>query len=85
MTARSGLEAVAYFGDVPIEVEIELDRRMMRLREILDLASGSIVAFSKTAGDYLDIYVGGAPVGRGEVVVLEKNVGIRLTTFESRT
>jgi flagellar motor switch protein FliN/FliY len=85
MTARLGLEAVAYFGDVPVEVEIELDRRMMRLREILDLASGSIVAFSKTAGDYLDIYVGGAPVGRGEVVVLEKNVGIRLTTFESRT
>jgi flagellar motor switch protein FliN len=84
MAARSGLEAVAYFGDVPVEVEIELDRRMMRLREILDLASGSVVAFSKTAGDYLDIYVGGAPVGRGEVVVLEKNVGIRLTTFESR-
>jgi len=85
MQHRADLACAAAFADVPIEVEIELDRRMMRLREILDLTSGSIVAFTKTAGDYLDIYVGGAPVGRGEVVVLEKNVGIRLTTFESRT
>jgi flagellar motor switch/type III secretory pathway protein FliN len=40
---------------------------------------------TKTAGDYLDIYVAGAPVGRGEVVVLETNAGVRITALESRS
>jgi flagellar motor switch protein FliN/FliY len=65
-------------------VVIELDRRMMRLRDILDLGVGSIIPMTKTAGDYLDLYVAGAPVCRGEVVALEKNAGIRITVFEPR-
>jgi flagellar motor switch protein FliN/FliY len=85
MPVRSGLEEVAHFADVPVEVEIELDRRKMRLREILELAAGSIIPLTKGAGDYLDIYVGGAPVARGEVVMLEKTVGVRITVFEART
>ena len=38
----------------------------------------------KAAGDYLDIYVAGAPVGRGEVVMLEKSIGVRITMFEPK-
>lgn len=85
MPATTALEEIASLADMPVEVQIELDRRGMRLREILELDTGSVIAFSKTAGDYLDIYVGGAPVARGEVVVLEKNIGVRVTMFEART
>lgn len=85
MPATTALEEIASLADMPVEVQIELDRRGMRLREILELETGSVIAFSKTAGDYLDIYVGGAPVARGEVVVLEKNIGVRVTMFEART
>jgi flagellar motor switch protein FliN/FliY len=85
MTARTELEEAAAFADVPVEVGIELDRRMMQLREILELTTGSVIAMTKSAGDYLEIYVAGAQVARGEVVVLEKNVGVRITMFESRT
>jgi flagellar motor switch protein FliN/FliY len=84
MPAPSTLEAAALFADVPVEVEIDLDRRMMRLRDILALTTGSVIAMPKAAGDYLDIYVAGAPVGRGEVVVLEKNIGVRITMFEPK-
>jgi flagellar motor switch protein FliN/FliY len=84
MPAPSALETAALFADVPVEVEIDLDRRMMRLRDILALTTGSIIAMPKAAGDYLDIYVAGAPVGRGEVVVLEKNIGIRIAMFEPK-
>jgi len=84
MLPPSTLEAAAIFADVPVEVEIDLDRRMMRLRDILALTTGSIIAMPKAAGDYLDIYVAGAPIGRGEVVVLEKNIGIRIAMFEPK-
>jgi flagellar motor switch protein FliN/FliY len=85
MALRSELERVTRFADVPMEIEIELDRRTMRLSDILKFAVGGVVPFAKTAGDYLDIFVGGVRVGRGEVVVLEKNVGVRITGFETRT
>lgn len=85
MPGSSALEEIASFADIPVEIQIELDRRGMRLGDILELEAGSVIPFPKTAGDYLDIYVGGAPVARGEVVVLEKNIGVRVTTFEART
>ena len=85
MAIRTELEDAAAFADVPMDVEIELDRCTMRLRQVLDLAAGSIVSLNKAAGDYLDVYVAGALVARGEVVVLEKNVGVRIAMLESRT
>ena len=85
MASRAELDDVALLADVPVEVEIELDRRMMRLRDILDLDAGSIIPMTKTAGDYLDIYVAGAPIGRGEVVALETNAGLRITAIDSRS
>lgn len=85
MPGPAELDVAAAFADVPMEVEIELDRRAMRLREILELDTGSVVCLTKSAGDYLDIYVAGAPVARGEVVMLERNIGIRITTLEART
>jgi len=85
MPGSSTLEESASFADVPMEIQIELDHRRMRLRDILDLETGSIIPFPKTAGDYLDILVGGSPVARGEVVVLEKSIGVRVTMFEAKT
>lgn len=85
MPGSSALEEVVSFADVPMEIQIELDHRRMRLRDILDLETGSVIPFPKTAGDYLDIFVGGAPVARGEVVVLEKSMGVRVTMFEAKT
>ena len=85
MLVNSALEEIASFTDMPVEVQIELDHRGMRLRDILEPETGSVISFPKTAGDYLDILVGGARVARGEVVVLEKSIGVRVTMFEART
>ena len=85
MPVSTALEEVVTFADLPMEIQIEVDRRGMRLGDILELTTGSVIPFPKTAGDYLDIYVGGAPVARGEVVVLENNIGVRVTMFEART
>jgi len=85
MPVSTALEEIVTFADLPMEIQIEVDRRGMRLGDILELTTGSVISFPKTAGDYLDIYVGGAPVARGEVVVLENNIGVRVTMFEART
>ena len=65
--------------DVALEVSVELGRKRMSIREILDLGSGSIVELDKIAGEPVDLLVNGKLVARGEVVVIEDNFGVRIT------
>jgi flagellar motor switch protein FliN len=74
-------EEVVLYLDVPLDVEVELDRRVLKLREILELEAGSIIKMNRSAGENLDVRVGGTLVGFGEIVVNEATTGIRLTDF----
>jgi flagellar motor switch protein FliN/FliY len=77
----TALEEIAHLADVPIEIEIELARKTMALREILALAVGSVVKMPRSAGENIDILAGGTLIGSGEVVIIEETVGIRITDF----
>ena len=74
-------EQIAHYADVPVEIEVEMDRRMLTMREILDLREGSLIGTSRSAGENIDIYIGGALVGFGEIVVIENMIGVRITDF----
>lgn len=76
-------EQTVHLADVPIELEVELDRRTMPVREILALASGSVITLTRSAGDNVDILVDGAVVAFGEIVILEELMGVRLTDFRA--
>jgi flagellar motor switch protein FliN len=75
------LEEIAPLGDVPVEIEIELDRRIMRAREVLRLDEGSVIETARSAGENIDIYIGGVLCGSGEIVVIENTLGVRITDF----
>ena len=75
------LESIAPIHDVPIELAIELDRRMLKLREILELQPGSIIEMHRSAGENIDIYVGKRLIGYGEIVIIENTIGVRITDF----
>ena len=74
-------EEVAPLGDIPVEIEIELDRRIMTAREILRLEQGSVIETVRSAGENIDIYIGGVLCGFGEIVVIESTLGVRITDF----
>jgi len=74
-------EEIAGFADIPVSIEVELDRKVMRVGEILALREGSILRLTRSAGENIDIRVGGALVGFGEIVILEDNMGVRITDF----
>jgi flagellar motor switch protein FliN/FliY len=69
------------FGDVPLAVEVELDRRPLTVREILRLVPGSVLKMARSAGENIDIRVGGVLTGFGEIVILEDRMGVRITDF----
>ena len=74
-------EAIAPLGEVPVEIEVELDRRMLTTREVLRLAEGSLIGTARSAGENIDIYIGGVLCGSGEIVVIENTLGVRITDF----
>jgi flagellar motor switch protein FliN/FliY len=74
-------EEVAAFGDIPVEIEVELDRRVMCTREVLELGEGSVIGTARSAGENIDIYIGGVLCASGEIVVIENTLGVRITDF----
>ena len=81
--------------DIPVELSVELGTCHLPMRQVLQLEPGSIVQLDRTADAPVDVYVNHKLVARGEVVVLEDRLGIRVTqiigaakktpvTFESR-
>ena len=75
------LEQAAHIADVPIEVDVQLDQRWMKLREILELEEGSILEMKRSAGENIDIYVGSRLLAFGEIVIIENIMGVRITDF----
>ena len=74
-------QEMAMYLDVPLDVDVELDRRVLTVRQIIDLEPDSIIRMNRSAGENLDVRIGGALVGFGEIVVSETTTGIRLTDF----
>lgn len=75
------VQSLARYADVPVEIQVEMDRKILTMREILDLQEGSLIGTERSAGENIDIYIGGALVGFGEIVVIENMMGVRITDF----
>lgn len=74
-------EQIATLADVPLDVEVELGRKVMTVAEILDLSPESVVRIARSAGDNIDLLIGRSLIGFGEIVIIEGAVGVRITDF----
>jgi flagellar motor switch protein FliN/FliY len=74
-------EKLGHLADIPVRLEIELDRKVTPFTEILEWDVGSVVTLTRSAGENLDVYIGGTLLGSGEIVIIENSFGIRLTDF----
>lgn len=67
--------------DLHLPVSIELGRTNMLIRNILRLGRGSVIEFDKLVSEPVDVLINGKKVAEGEVVVIDKHFGIRITTL----
>ena len=65
--------------DIPVQLTVELGHTRMPIRNLLQLAQGSVVELNELAGEPLDVFVNRCLVAQGEVVVVNEKFGIRLT------
>lgn len=92
-----GSDPVAPFGDekkdrnlqmildIPLKVSVELGRTRMPVKELINLAQGSVVELNKLAGEPLEVYVNDKLIARGEAVVVNEKFGVRLTDIISQS
>jgi flagellar motor switch protein FliN len=65
--------------DIPVQLTVELGRTKIPIKNILQLAQGSVVELDAMAGEPMDVLINGYLIAQGEVVVVNDKFGIRLT------
>ncbi|EGN75985.1 flagellar motor switch protein FliN [Idiomarina sp. A28L] len=65
--------------DIPVKLSVELGRTRITIKQLLELAQGSVVELDGLAGEPMDILINGYLIAQGEVVVLDDKYGIRIT------
>ena len=75
---------IAVLGDVRLDVTVELGRISMKVRDLLALQEGAVVDLDRTAGAAVDVVVNGTLVARGDVVVVDDELGVRITEVIER-
>nr|WP_096294290.1 flagellar motor switch protein FliN [Nitrosomonas ureae] len=65
--------------DIPVQMTVELGRTKIAIKNLLQLAQGSVVELDGMAGEPMDVLVNGCLIAQGEVVVVNDKFGIRLT------
>jgi len=65
--------------DIPVKLSVELGRTRITIKQLLELAQGSVVELDGLAGEPMDILINGYLIAQGEVVVVEDKYGIRIT------
>jgi flagellar motor switch protein FliN len=65
--------------DIPVQLTVELGRAKIAIRNLLQLAQGSVIELDRLAGEPMDVLVNGCLIAQGEVVVVNDKFGIRLT------
>lgn len=71
--------------DIPVQMTVELGRTKLSIRNLLQLAHGSVVELDGLAGEPMDVLINGTLIAQGEVVVVNDKFGIRLTDIITPT
>jgi flagellar motor switch protein FliN/FliY len=65
--------------DIPVQISVEIGRAKITIKNLLQLAHGSVVELDAMAGEPMSVFVNGTLIAQGEVVVVNDKFGIRLT------
>ena len=65
--------------NVELNVTLRFGQRLLSLREVLDLTTGSVVELDRQVEEPIELLLDGKVIARGEAVVIDGNYGLRVT------
>jgi flagellar motor switch protein FliN/FliY len=81
-TGGNSLDKLDFLQDLYLNLFIELGRTKMKIKDILELERGYVIELDKLASEPVDIFVNNKKIAEGEVVVIDKHFGIRITNLD---
>ena len=80
---NSGRKNLQMLYDLTVNVNVRLGSTVMSIKDLLNLFPGSVVELDRLAGENCDLFVNDVMIGKGEVVVINDNFGLRITEIIS--
>jgi flagellar motor switch protein FliN/FliY len=75
---------ISLIMDVKLPVRVRIGKKKMLLKDVLNMDIGSVIELNQLANDPLDILVDNHVVAEGEVVIVDGNFGIQITTIGTK-
>jgi len=75
---------IALIMDVKLPVRVRIGKKRMLLKDVLNMDIGSVIELNQLANDPLDILVDNNVIAQGEVVIVDGNFGIQITTIGTK-
>lgn len=65
--------------DIPVSLSVELGQTQLEVRDVLNLAAGSIVELNRPQEEPVDIRINGRLIARGEIVLVKNNLAVKIS------
>jgi flagellar motor switch protein FliN/FliY len=75
---------ISLIMDVKLPVRVRIGKKKMLLKDVLNMDIGSVIELNQLANDPLDILVDNHVIAEGEVVIVDGNFGIQITTIGTK-
>ena len=75
---------ISLIMDVKLPVKVRIGKKKMLLKDVLNMDIGSVVELNQLANDPLEILVDNNVIAEGEVVIVDGNFGVQITTIGTR-
>ena len=75
------MRSLETLSTVELPVTVELGRTRLLMKELLSLRPGSVVELDRRVGAPVDIFVNSTLLAHGEVVVVDDELGVRITAI----
>lgn len=69
--------------DVTLPISVQLGKTSMTIQELLEIGPGSVIELDKIVGSPVEILANNKTIAQGEVVVVDENFGVRITSLIS--
>ena len=75
---------ISLIMDVKLPVKVRIGKKKMLLKDVLNMDIGSVVELNQLANDPLEILVDDHVIAEGEVVIVDGNFGVQITTIGTK-
>ena len=78
------MKNISLIMDVKLPVRVRIGKKRMLLKDVLNMDIGSVIELNQLANDPLEILVDNRVIAQGEVVIVDGNFGIQITTIGTK-